>query len=184
MANALKRARWSDKWVLFDGYGVYIVMNVSSIDVRNNKLSLMINVSHDEYNDDYDTKINHSNNYTIITLSMSDEHYNVNTMINGIKGSITRLITENYRSFAASTDEYKEAQRLDNYIYEQAGEDAAERLDDLDISDDDIREAYIEGQKADAYTVENRSMVRDEYRNSHRDSLIALVVSSLQFAER
>lgn len=183
MANALKRERWGDKWTLFDGYGVRLVMRVSNINIDNNSIGLHVRMDHQEYDDSYTIKLSDTYNSTTYSISMSPDHYNHIALINGLVGVVTRLVESGYREFAQQTPEYDDAKRLDQYHSKVAHDAAVDYLDELEIEDDEIREAYINDKVDDATTYEARLNYQNNYRIDHRDSLKNLITSSLKFAE-
>lgn len=136
---------WDKKWTLLVYKEYKFTINLSSIDVRNRKIYFVIN---GEY---YDNDYKHEK---CDTISYDLRNSNITILKKQINGSIERVISYIENDKIRETEEYKDAEILENQHEDNLRDIAIDFLDDNGIDIDEVRDAYIDwyiGDNCDKY---------------------------------
>lgn len=152
--NYLDKKLWSKSWTLFVYNDYVFTINLSSIDVKNN--TIVFEVKCDKLRYCFEADVWNREE----TIRHNIENSNITVLKKQINGAISRLIEKMERIEICESEEYK--QILDS-IYEekeQLRNIAKDYLDDNGVSNEDIRDAYI-----DSYVYKNSEA--SKYKNDY-----------------
>lgn len=149
--NYLDQSLWKREWNVFVYKDLVFTLNIRSIDVYDDSIS-------------FNVKINGLSSYSR-TIWHYTKNSNVNVLKKQIAGTIFDLMVDYEASAIRRTDEYIKFNETENEERDRLTAIAEEYLDDRDITDDDIREAYI-----DKYISNNArvDVLRSQYLSSWR----------------
>ena len=137
--NCFKPSLWDKVWTIFAYDGWKITFELSSIDVKNKKLNYILR--------SYPPKKSYSTQSTSDSINFQKEHRNLDVIQKGINGRINRWIIEwEERTLIKETGAYKEANQYEYDYNELIEEKAKDLLNELGITNSDIRNAYISSQ--------------------------------------
>lgn len=162
--NFLKKELWEKEWCLFEHDDLKIIAKLSNIDIERKKVSMKIYME-----DNYWT-------YSFAYFYYDEAHYNQKCFQNSINDSVISVIKE-YENFKIyKTDEYKNAEIAESEQRDELRSLAEDFLDNNGISNDVVRDAYI-----DAFISENqRYLTLDvirEYRFKKTTNMYVLYAS-------
>ena len=187
LKNAKRPRRWNDKMLIYDAYGVTLILFVKSINVEDGRLNLGLKyVVNETENGPFSKNKEDVKDRIVgddtITISMSEDHYNEEVLRAKVKSSIKWCIFEAYRNMARTKDEYYEMQQLDYDVVHQAEIDAISHLDKLGVKEMSVREPYIKDMRGYAYM--KTSNVTDYvggFKCTERDQLINIIENTVEF---
>lgn len=144
--NCLNPNLWEKTWNLFVYRDYVFTLNISSISVRENTISFLIELIK-----------GNKRKSTYIWYRRNTENYTV--LIKQVNGAMFRLIEEFEEMLLRQSDEYQEI--MDSYYNEQdlLKEIAEEFLDNEGVSNKEIREIYIDNY------ISNNSKIETMKRN-------------------
>lgn len=134
--NILNRDYWKRKWVVFDYDNVVITLRLGSIDVNNGKWAIRIEVK-DLNNDD----AWRNSQITSVTSTIDEPHFEI--FEKSIVSAMHDLIRNHEYGYAYKSDHYKELVAKESAYSEASKEKLRAELDELGITHEEIREAYI-----------------------------------------
>ena len=139
--NCFKPNLWDKVWTIFIYNGWKITFELSSIDVKSKKVYYSLKI----YNP------NDVNPYYVTSTSgdinFQKEHRNLDVIQKGINNKILRyLIDIEERALIRNTTAYKEAKEYERDYNDLIEKKATDLLDELGISNEDIRSAYVDSQ--------------------------------------
>lgn len=132
--NYLDKEYWEKKWCIFKNNRVMIEMNLSIIYTYNNLISIKVLVY-----------VDNVNRYNTFCIPINNNEFTEIHFKNKLYGEIIRtleIIEECF--FIPKTSFYKEAKELEEIHKENLKNIADDFLDENNVSNDVIREAYIE----------------------------------------
>ena len=169
--NYLDRELWKKEWTLFVYKDFVVKLRLANIKTISNTIEFEIKSNKESVWDSYDWTT--YKNYTSVSHNL--ENSNIEILKKQINTAI-RILIDNYEmGLITKEDGYEE---IYDFIYnkkQKLREIAEEFLDDNDVSNNDIREAYI-----DRYVSDN---IRNEENNlycSYRNSRQYNVATDLQ----
>jgi hypothetical protein len=169
--NCFKPALWDKQWTIFNYDGYVITFEVASIDTKRKSVRCFLKLlaPQKSYGPSWSEDIN-----------FQKDHRNLGVIQKGINGSIFRwLIRMEEAGEIMKTTAYKEAKDYEDQLKGLAKEKAEALLDELNISNEDVREAYIDSQENKASTSAFTSEVLRLYEGS---KLTKLYLSYALFA--
>jgi len=100
-------------------------------------------------------------------MNFQKEHRNLEVIEKGINGKIIRWLIEwEERKLIKETSAYKEAEQYEDDFNDLIEEKAKDLLDELGITNEDIRDAYIESQKDKLSTSQFTERVLETYKGT------------------
>lgn len=149
--NALNRIYWGKKWVIFNYDKVKIYMELTSINITDNKLYLGISMESD--------KLITSSKFNTITLPLQKSHFNELALKRSLVGNIEKLLKDYEKVILRTYQGYLRSQEYDSLIEEEAERRAKDLLDSEGITNEAIREAYIASVVDNNYKAETYSFL-------------------------
>lgn len=153
--NFYKPNLWGKTWTIFEWDGYKITFTIHTINTEFGSLYYRLKLHKDGA-----TLARSSYN----PISYQKEHRNIKVIQKGISGAAIRLIGDYEKDLIRITNAYQEAEALEHKIELEAEAKAEALLDELEITNEEIREAYIESQKQKHETSEYTSNVLDVYQ--------------------
>lgn len=142
---------WSKKWSIIDTKEIKIVWYIERIDCVDNKISSCVMVQNKnirrgtkKFTDLYSWEKSYLTPIPVNNPEYTEEHFK-KTLLN----SIIFLLGNVEQNCTFSYAEYSEARRLDNEIEDKLKEIAENFLDENNVTNESIREAYIEKYVSD-----------------------------------
>lgn len=164
LKNYLNKSLWKKQWTIFDYNNVVIKMQLSSIDIRWNRIDLRL-----------------SSDYVITSmdLPLAEDHFNETVF--------TKELFRKLVSMAETIEEvkirrlavYDSAQLLDEALREQREQIANEFLDANKVTNEAIREAYVDSFMANFTEYLNRNRVIENFK--HRVAPEIFLMLALQY---
>ncbi len=163
--NYLDEKMWEKEWTIFIYKGFQITLKLSSIDVRTKAIYFEVNIQD-----------NNENNKSYWTRSVKDTFKYVLSIdnIDVLKKSLNHKIFELIQklendAYIEYTDEFFKLDEMQDNERQELQEIAKDFLDSEGVSNDDIREAYI-----DYYIDKNEKVydLRNEYRSKMKYRMI------------
>ena len=168
LANYKDPKFWSKKWTIIDTKQVKIVWYISSIDCTENKINSVLKVSNKNIKRGK-KDLNHagywySESVGVSPIPINNPDYTERHFENAILGKVLELLGDVERHCTYEYAEYKEAERLQEEIKDKLRTYAEEFLDDNNVTNEEIRDAYIEKYINDNYEAgELTSKIIDRY---------------------
>ena len=162
--NCFKPALWDKQWTIFK-YGNYkITFEIWSIDVKRKQVHCTLRL--------FDSKGSFYPRDTDYEINFQPENRNLQVIQSGLNGKIYRWLIETAEQWLImQTPAYQEAQNYQARLVELAEEKAIALLNEQNITDEDVREAYIGKKRDDAYTWKYTVRVDEDYKGSKLTSL-------------
>lgn len=130
--NYLDRSLWNKTWTVFEYKRFKVEMELYSIQTYNRSLYLRFKIT--DENMDYETSL----------ISVYLDNFNMKVFDKQVKGCIFDLIkTLERNNYIAKSSEYKQIENSQKEEERTLTSIAEEFLDDNNVSNEDIREAYI-----------------------------------------
>ena len=171
--NCYKPSLWDKVWTIFAYDGWKITFELNSINTKNKQVSFTIKL--------YEPNKSYHCTSTSDSMNFQKEHRNLEVIQKGINGSILRWVLEwHERVIISKTESYQQAYSYQNQLEELAEEKATALLDELGITNEDIREAYIDSQKGKHKTSKYTEAVMELYKGT---KLTKLLMSYCLFAD-
>lgn len=148
--ECLNKKQWGKIYQLFEYDNIVITMELESIDVKENSVRYCIQA---------DDKLIDRQEIRSIDFPMSLEHRNVQVFTNKINSVVFRVLEDLEKYYYLNyTEEYKRLVEHNKNVMHTADQIANNKLDTLNITDEDIREAYVlycvnKADKKDSYTL-------------------------------
>ncbi len=145
LANYNKPAFWKKKWVIYESKALKLVASIDTIDVKNNKIFMTIAPGATRYTDKKsgkETSIRYTTVNVLIPIGRDD--YTKEKFQNDITNSCLRAINIIEAMLIMEYGEYQNAMKLTKAYRNKLKEIAEGFLDDNNVSNKDIRSAYIE----------------------------------------
>lgn len=146
LKNYKKPKYWKKHWCVFKTNNFKFVFYLSRIDIEGNAIEGRVNY--------ISTAIVRGNrklcleslpwNYETITIPIANPDYKQETFERRLIGCIRSLIERLERLIIERTSDYRTAERNTNYYYDRVEELANQKLDEENITNEDIRDAYVE----------------------------------------
>lgn len=149
--NYLKKELWKQEWTLYKDDKVKATLCLSSIDVDRDKISMRVKVS-----------TNKATNTTYNSIPLSNDHRNIDLFERSIYSDVLSMIRQCERDHIRCGKKYAAARDLDDAQQEAYRRDAENFLDQEGVTNEDIREAYIDSYSGDKSSDHWRSKVVDE----------------------
>ena len=163
--NCFKPSLWDKIWTIFVYDGYKITFEIFGIDTKSKKVNYSLKL--------YQPKKSWSNQTTSDSINFQKEHRNLDVIQKGINGRILRWLIEwEERNLIKETNAYKEASDYEEQLERIAKEKAKDLLDELSITNDDIREAYIDSQVSKHQTEIYTDKVLELYRGTKLSKLL------------
>lgn len=131
--NHLNKALWKKSWLVYDYDHFKVNLRLDNISIARNKITLSIGNAN-------------------VEIPLSDDHFNETVFYKSVFSAIKSNIKDHERSAIRGTEAYAKACELDGQNDDKNRKIAERRLDELNIDDEEVREAYI-----DKYIDERRS---------------------------
>lgn len=159
--NVLNKEYWEKKWCIFDYNNVTIVIKLSSIDIARNRVSLNISVTDNMSNDTW-----HKTRSNLVDFPL--DRFEHDMFQKTVLGTIHRLIEAHEINYAINTSGYDELRKQENEYQEKSMAKLAAELDELEITHEGVREAYID---ANYETID----LTDDYIQSFKRNYMLIV---------
>ena len=157
--NCFKPSLWDKVWTIFAYDGWKITFQLASIDVKTKKVSYRL--------ESYKPNKEYTTQMTYDSINFQKEHRNLDVIQKGINGKILRWIIElEERTLIKETNAYKEALNYENDYDTMIEDKAKELLNDLGITNSDIRDAYIDSQVNKYSTSQYTDSVLELYKGT------------------
>lgn len=135
--NVLNKDYWEKKWCVFDYNNVTIEIKLSSINIARNRVSLDISVA-----DNMSTSMFYKSHRGTVDFPL--DRFEHDAFQKTVLGTIHRLIEEHELRYAINTSGYDELQKQENEYKEKSISKLEDELDELGITHEGVREAYID----------------------------------------
>ena len=153
LANYQYPKFWSKKWPIIDTKEIKIVWYIESIDCQNNKISSCVRIQDKNIRRGKKKFDNGSWWYTelmhLAPIPINNPEYTEVHFERTLLSSIILLLEDVECHCAMRYAEYDEAKALEDSIEERLKEIANDFLDENNVTNDEIREAYIEKYVSD-----------------------------------
>lgn len=161
LEHCTDREFWKSRWRVFDYDNIKIDLSLNEIDISRNMLTLRVECI-DRF---YDRE------YIYIPLGQFNE-----TVFNkSLKRALMDCIIHRENSEIEETDVFKWAYEKDKKREEEIIEEAKKELDDLEITKEEIRDAYIGSLLNDFDEWETRNSVCEQMRMTLKTSSYAML---------
>lgn len=150
ISNYLDKELWGKSWTLFEYRDYIFKLNLASIDAENNTIVFKIKCDKLVWNFEADVYDSYK------TVRHNVENSNIEILKRQINSAIYDAIDSIERIKIVETKEY---QNIENYRWEERTElkkIAEEFLDDNNVSNDEIREAYIDKYISNNSTISSK----------------------------
>ena len=165
--NCLNKKLWGKKWRIFEYDKITVDLALDSIDIANNKIRLSITVNTKDRGKYQSTSFFNRGD---VTIPLDKGQQNMENALRQVVGAIGSNVIAYERAIASRYVGYERASEYDNMVDEEAGRRAESILDEEGITNDEIREAYIESCKdkvnscrASDFLSESKYIVRPHY---------------------
>lgn len=163
--NYLNPEMWSKTWTLFQYKGFVFTLNICGIDCENEKVSFKLSLKDvlepNKYDEEWCSFPNKVCRYIVYSLKIEDVNFLKRKIYSDMKEAIKTL--ENRRCQAL--DEYKQIEDSEETEKHILTEIAEKFLDDNNVTNENIRDVYIENY------IENNSRIEDklnEFKSNNR----------------
>ena len=129
--NYLSPKLWEKTWTLFVYKDINITLNIDYITVKPRKICFAVRIRQGEYN-----------TYTNIYYTIDQSNFTI--LKKQINGAIETLMTSLEKSYIYREQGYKDIEKARDNERETLEDIAKEFLDENGVTNDDIRDAYIE----------------------------------------
>lgn len=153
--NFYKPALWDKKWTIFEYDGYTVTFQLQQINTQSKSIYYEVKL----YREGLLLSGSYYNN-----ISVHKDHRNIKVIQQGISGRVIDIISYYEKNIITMTAAYQEADSLQRHIIDQAREKAEALLDELEITNDEIREAYVEAQESKHKTSDYTDRVLELYR--------------------
>lgn len=171
--NALNKEYWGRKWKIFDYDGYYSIIELEDILVRNHIVGLRVTMRNDDL-ELYD--------YEWIRLPM--EQYNEVVFRKKLLSEMHTMIRSFERTLAMRKNQYETLVDEQNKAIEDYKLKVSKHLDELEITDEDVRKVYIKRKVKD----KNFNKEISEFIRSHMDHELRhvhhMIDAMVQFVDR
>ena len=134
--NSLNKRYWEKMWHIFAYDNVVVTVNLYDIEIENNNVGLRVRTTN--YNlDHYDKSDN-------VIINLPIDRYHQEVFQNKLLGAVHRTLITLERRAAYLTDEYDELVEIARDKENNARNELIAFLDDEGITNEDVREAYLE----------------------------------------
>jgi len=153
LQNYKKEEFWTKKWTIYDYGKLKIELGINAINVRDNKIIMGINIYYaGDKRHQYDShSFSGINGYclsdwdsSVISIPINNKDYTNKIFQNKIYGSCQRLIKDVEHSLINKLAVYKDEETRISLLEGRLREIANNFLDDNGVTNDSIRDAYIE----------------------------------------
>lgn len=152
--NFDKKFLWGKEWTIFKYGEMEVRFYIHSIDVYSDNVWFKVELYQDGI-----FKFSE-----MFFLSYDKEHRNLKVIDKKIAGEVVSLFRSYDLQLVKETQEYKTALGLEKQMQDVAEKKANELLDELNITNEDIREAYVSNERYKAQTSEFSSKVIEELK--------------------
>lgn len=153
--NFHRPALWDKKWTIFEYDGYTVTFQLQQINTQSKSVY-------------YELKLYRQGNLLSVSyynsISVHKDHRNIKVIQQGISGRVIDIISYYEMDIIKMTTAYREAEGLERDIVLEAREKAEALLDELSITNDEIREAYIDAQESKHKTSQYTSNVLRLYQ--------------------
>lgn len=167
LANYKDPEFWSKKWTIIDTKQIKIIWYISYINCEDNKINSTLKVVNKNIKKG---TLNLSDSWwsesvSVASIPINNPEYTEKHFENAILGKVLELLSDVERHCTYEYAEYKEAERLQEEMKDKLREIASDFLDENNVTNEAIRDAYIEKYVNDNYNVEEiTSKVVQRYR--------------------
>ena len=162
--NCFKPALWDKTWTIFAYDGYKVTFELTSINTKSKSVGYVVKLYSPNKAWGYQT----SNG----DMNFQKEHRNLEVIEKGLNGKILRWLIEwRERELIRETTAYKEAYEYENQLEEIAKQKAKDLLDELGITNEDIRDAYIDSQQNKHSTSQFTDKVFETYKGTKLSKL-------------
>jgi len=153
LANYKDPEFWSKKWTIIDTKQIKIVWYISSINCEDNKINSTLKVVNKNIKKG---TLNLSDSWwsesvCVASIPINNPEYTEKHFENAILGKVLELLGDIERHCTYEYAEYKEAERLQEEMKDKLREIASDFLDENNVANEEIRDAYIEKYISDNY---------------------------------
>lgn len=162
--NCFRPSLWDKVWTIFSYDGWKVTFELTSINTKTKSVGYVV-------------KLYQPNKTWVAQTSTGDmnfqkEHRNLEVIEKGLNGKVLRWLIEwQERVLIRETTAYKEAYEYEVQLEEVAEQKAKDLLDELGITNEDIRDAYIDSQKSKHSTSQYTDMVFKTYKGTKLSKL-------------
>lgn len=170
LKHYLNRALWKKKWTIFKFDDYSITVNLYEISIQYNNIKLRVSLI---------TKTGREIDFEILQLPLDKEHRNIKVLNQNLSGRVVTLIETLERNKIYQTEQYDRALEAEKQAKEAVEKAAEAFLDSLNITNEDVRDAYIRSQKSNLnldYTYDVKMALRYKI-------LTSFYLTYLRFAE-
>lgn len=148
LANYKNPNFWAKKWTIIDTKEIKLVWYITSINCVDNKIESRVEVAHKNIRrgkKHFRDLTWYGFEYEIVSpIPINNPEYTEKHFENAILGRVLSLLESIERHCTYEYAEYKEAETLEEEVKERLKTYAEDYLDENNVSNEDIREAYIE----------------------------------------
>ena len=171
LANYKDPKFWSKKWTIIDTKQIKIVWYISYIDCTENKINSVLKVSNKKIKRGK-KDLSHANYWFsesvgVPAIPINNPDYTERHFENAILGKVLELLGDVERHCTYEYAEYKEAERLQEEMKDKLREIASDFLDKNNVTNEEIRDAYIEkyvDDNYDASEITSKVVARYQYK--------------------
>ena len=153
LKNYKRTKYWKKSWCVFKTNNFKFTFKLGSIDVKNDKIYAEVHYENANIvrgNRHFSFVSNYWNYYSI-TIPIDNPDYTQEVFERALIGAILDRIDNLERIVIAKTSDYKRAERSEVYYYDRVEKLAEQKLDEENVSNEDIRDAYIEKCRSKAH---------------------------------
>jgi hypothetical protein len=161
--HCLDKEMWKQSWPLMEYDGLSIDLRLLGINIEDNDIQLSVRTTDNTKEHFYWNKMDYSFN---IPLDIS--HYNDGIFIQKLNAYVITGINYFERNAISRTKTYEQAKKLDEDAKERFENGVNERLDNLNILDDEIRKAFIDKKLKDFDDFKEKELVISEMQYRFR----------------
>ena len=147
LANYKKPEFWSKRWTVIETNEIKVVWYITKIDCVNNKIESTLKVEKRNIkkgNLDVSETCCWLEELSVSVIPINNKSYTQSNFQNAVLGTLIRLLEDVERHCTWSYAEYKQAERLEEEIRDKLRQYAEEFLDENNVTNEAIRDAYIE----------------------------------------
>ncbi len=143
--NYLNPEMWQKEWTLFTYRNFIITLHISSINCESKQICFQIHGIDKDREEEYGKcggifYCNDTSTYVFYSLNAN----NINLLKSEIEGAINKVIDRLEKKLIEATDEYSNIMKTKREEQNKLREIAENFLDDENVTNDEIREAYID----------------------------------------
>lgn len=136
--NATNRTYWTKKWTIFEYNGLRIEFTLDSIEIADNKLIGKLELNGKEHRGYW------RNPTILITIPLEEDNFNELALNRELVGKIDYLYLDLGERDLKISDEYFDLKEIEDDFNNKLQEIAEDFLDSQDVSNENIRDAYID----------------------------------------